>query len=71
MQSENISTPIYVECGKMYQAKFCAYLVSALIFKVNNLRTTVLYAKKMAKYEESDKGFLNLKQLIQTNGLVV
>ena len=34
MQSENISTPIYVECDKMYQSKVCvqefSYFVSGL-----------------------------------------
>ena len=34
VQSENISTPIYVECDKMYQSKVCVqefwYFVSGL-----------------------------------------
>ena len=34
MQSENISTPIYVECDKMYRSKVCvqefSYFVSGL-----------------------------------------
>ena len=34
MQSEDISTPIYVECDKMYRSKVCvrefSYIVSGL-----------------------------------------
>ena len=60
----------YDVSSKVLCARIIVFL-SALIFKVNNLRTTVLYAKKMAKHKESYKIFLNLKQLIQTNGLVL
>ena len=50
MQSENILTPIYVECDKMYRSKVCvqefSYSCLALIFNLKNPSTTVLYAKK-------------------------
>ena len=55
MQSENISTPIYVECVDVIRCidqRFALAgknsLISCLllIFNLNNPRTTVLYAKK-------------------------
>ena len=63
VQSENISSPIYVECNQMYQSKVCnqesRISCLALIFNLRHRSTTVLYAKKwvaplqVAKYDES------------------
>ena len=56
---ENISTPIYVECNKMYRslAKVCVqefwHFVSGL--NSNNMSTTVLYAKKSLQVAKYDK----------------
>ena len=52
VQSENISTPIYVECYNIYRWKVFVFKNSsisclALIFNLNNQRLTVLYAKKI------------------------
>ena len=53
MRSEDISTPIYVKCDKMYRSKVCvqefSYIVSGLDIQVQNPSMTVLslYAKKL------------------------
>ena len=66
VQSENISTPIYVECDKTYWVlltkSLCAIIVVlsvwvslALIFNLNNLRMITLQAKKrfqVARYNK-------------------
>ena len=78
MQSEKISTPIYVECNEMYRSKVCvqefSYFVSnlALIFNLKNPSRTVLYANKSVAGGEIRRlihRFFEL--LIRTNGLVV
>ena len=61
MQSENISTPIYVECDKMYRPKVCVQEFSYFVFGLDiQLEKPEYYSpvsKKMvavAKYDESD-----------------
>ena len=79
MLSENISTPIYVECCEMYQSKVCvqefSYFVSGLDIQLEQSEydsLAVLYAKNICcrwqKYKESCTVFF--KQSIGTNGLV-
>ena len=66
MRSENISTPIYVECDKMYQSKVCvqefSYLLqvakhdeSYTIFRVQLIRIYGLGVKVMRR-ESGDMG---------------
>ena len=76
MQSENISTPIYIECDKMYRSKVCVqeftYFVSGLDVQLEKTEMIVLYAKKwlqMAKYYESCT--VSFWQIIGTTGLAV
>ena len=77
MRSENISTPIYVECDKMYRSKVCvrefSYFVSGLDIQLEKSEYNSPVRKKnrlqMAKYDESYTVFF--QQLIRTNGLVV
>ena len=76
VQSENISTPIYVECCKMYRSKACvqefSYFVSGLIFNLKNPSTTVVYAKKSVAGGEIRRVIYRFfAQLIRINGLVV
>ena len=76
VQSENISTPIYVECDKMYRPKVCVQEFSYFVFGLDiQLEKPEYYSpvsKKMvavAKYDESDTVISLL--LIWINGLVV
>ena len=81
MQSENISTPIYVECDKMYRSKVCvqefSYFVSGLDIQLEKSEYYSPVRKKIrcslnlqvAKYDYPFTVFFT--QLIQTNGLVV
>ena len=49
VRSENISTPIYVECDKMYRSKVCvqefSYFVSGLDIQLEISKYDSLYAK--------------------------
>ena len=64
LQSEDISTPIYVECDKMYRSKVCiqefSYFVSGqagLDIQLEKLEIDIPVCKKsrlqVAKYDES------------------
>ena len=77
---KNISTPICVECDKMYRFKVCVqefwYCLPGLIFNLSYPRSTILHAKKLLqvakhfkKYEESYTVFFG--RLTRTDGLVV
>ena len=77
MQSENISTPIYVECDKMYRSKVCvqefSYFLPGLDIQLERSRVPQSCTQKnqlqVAKYNESYTIFF--EHLIRTNGLVV
>ena len=62
MQSENISTPIYVECDKMYLSKalfknsgIACLAALALIFNLSYPRLTNLHAKKLLQVANNFK----------------
>ena len=69
MQCENMSTPIYVECDRMYRSKVCIqefwYIVSGLDIQPGTVRKRFL----VATYDESYTIFS--KRSIQTHGSVV
>ena len=71
MRSENISTPIYVECDKMYGSKVCVQesriSCLALIFNLKNQSTTVLYAKKSVAGGEIQQVIHRFFRAIDTN----
>ena len=77
MRNEDISTPIYVECDKMYRSKVCVqeflYIVSDPDIQVEKSEYNSPVRKKnrlqVAKYDETYTPFLH--QLIRTNGLAV
>ena len=85
VQSENISTPIHVECEKMYRSNICVqefwYFVSGLdiqngspVLCVQDCRSRiVLYAKKSVAGGEIQRVIYRFffELLIRTNGLVV
>ena len=69
------STPIYVQCDKLYRQRFAVknsgMCCLALIFNLSYLRMTILHAKnrlKVAKHDESFTVFL--MRSTQTCGLV-
>ena len=67
MQSEIISTPIYVECYKTYLSK--------VLFKnssISSLTLIFLYAKNSLQVAKCDESYtVFFQQLMRTNGLVV
>ena len=67
MQSEKISTPIYVECDKMYRSKVCLqefwYIVSGLDIQPGTAK------KLVARYYSHIPFFC--EKSIQTHGSVV
>ena len=69
MRSENISTPIYVECDKMYLSKVCvqefSYFVSGLDIQVES--TIVLYAKKISCRLQNMMSHIPFFSFIDTN----
>ena len=77
VQSENISTPIYVECDKIYRSKVCVqeflYIVSGLDiqFEKSEYDSPVCQKNRLqvAKYDESYTVFF--ETLIRINGSVV
>ena len=77
MLSENISTPIDVECYKMYRSKVCvqelSYFVSGLDIKLEKSEFNSPVHKKnqlqVAKYDESYT--VSFEKVIQTYGLMV
>ena len=77
--SENISTPIYVDCDKMYWAKVCIqefWYYLGLIFNLSYLRSTILQATKglqvVKHFKLYDRSYTNFFcRQTQTNGWVV
>ena len=77
MNGENISTPIYVVCDKIYRSKVCvqefSYFLSGLDIQLEKSEYNSPVRKKnrlqVAKYDETYTPFLH--QLIRTNGLAV
>ena len=77
MQSENILTPIYVKCDKMYQSKVCiqefSYFVSGLDIQAEKSKYNSPVRQKISgrwRNMMSHIPFL-FKQSIRTKGLVV
>ena len=77
MQSENISTPIYVKCDKMYQSKVCVqefkYFVSGLDIQFEKSKYNSPVCKKIdCRWQNTTSDILFFfNQLIQTYGIVV
>ena len=59
VQSENISTPIYVECYKMYQSKFCVqkflYFMSGLDIQLEQSENNSPVGKNQLQVAKYDK----------------
>ena len=76
VQSENISTPIYVEYNKMYWSKVCVqqfwYFVSGLDIQSELSENDSPVRKKIGcRWQNMTSHIHFSKQFIQTNGLVV
>ena len=70
MQSENISTPIYVKGDQGFAYKKSGISCLALIFNLNNPRTTILYAKKSVAGCEIQRVIYRFLQSTDTNLLL-
>ena len=85
MQSENISTPIYVECDKMYRSKVCvqefSYFVSGLDIQLEKSEYYSPVRKKIGcRWRNTSLRRLEIRRAVYslllirtigTNGLVV
>ena len=73
MLSEDISTPIYVECNKMYQSKGCvqefSYIVSCVDIQLEQSQYNS--PNSVAGCEKRRVIYRFFQQLIRTYGLVV
>ena len=77
VRSENISTPIYVECDKMYRSKVCVqefwYFVPGLDIQLEQSENNSPICKKnrlqVAKYNKSHTGYF--KSMIRIYGVAV
>ena len=76
MRIEDISTPFYVECDKMYQSKVCvqenSYFVSGLDIQDEKSEYDSPVCKKIScRWLNTTSHIPFFKQLIRTYGLVV
>ena len=77
LQSENISTPIYIECDKMYHSMVCIqefwYFVSGLDIQLEQSKNNSPVCQKIGcRWRNTTSHILFfLPELIRTNGLVV
>ena len=71
MRSENISTPIYVECDKMYRSKVCvqefSYFVSGLDIQLEQYENDSPVSKKSVAGGEIRRVMYRFFRAIDTN----